>query len=654
MKDKIDDYKQNLYSRKYRDTSKKDLEKMKKLKQHNIQVENNWESVADRLDKNTDLYRYDRKKINPFVLIFIISFSFFILAAGVAGTFLYFKKNDVPLNRMETTLVAANSVESGKVFSYDFNIENNTKFDFKDISVYIKYPDGVVDPDTNELKDSDEVDIDELKHGVAQKIRKKIILYGEPEEKKDIKISVDYLIKGYSVLLNQKKEFFVKMETSPVFVKVKAPKDIMVDKEFNVDVEVSSNSNTTLKNVVLIATYPNGFNIVNYDPEAIFHTENKNIFLIPEIKVGEKKVIHLKAKLKGNNGDKKVLNFLVGSTKKGSENEIGIKYFKVQESILIKRPSLDLALKCNADTDADGNYIVNAQSDLECKYTLSNNLTSKITNLGIKLFYPDNLIVEDKNMARNGYIDSNNNQILWNTDTDKEDFSVLKGGDSIEGDFRFRIKNIDDLAGYVKNPTMKLRFVLSGMNFNNDNKIGKIETEKNQLVKLNSNVKFITETHYKKDESSETKWSAWENEGGPTPHVGQKTTYAIKWSIYNSFNRLKDVKVVAKLPLGVKYENLVFPENNYVIYDDKTREIKWLVKKIEPYIGYKTDPKILEFKVSYIPILDELGSTKQLVLNPTLLARDTFTGKDLIIKSKNNSTRIFGEGFKYDIGVVQK
>ena len=654
MKDKIDDYKQNLYSRKYRDTSKKDLDKMKKSKQHKSSVENNWDSVSKRLDEKTDLYKYERKGISPFTLIFIISLSFFVLAVGIAGTFLFFKKNEVPLNRMESSLVATNSVESGKVYEYNLNIENNTKYDFTDINIYVNYPSGVVDSDTKEIKDNEEIHIDELKHGVAQKIRKKIILYGEPQEKKKISISIEYLIRGYSVILKQKKEFFVRMETSPVFVKVNTIKDITTDKEFDINIEVSSNSNTDLKNVVLIATYPNGFDIVDYKPEAIFHTDNKNVFLIPELKIGEKKVIHLKATLKGNNADKKVLNFIAGSVKKGSENEIAIKYFKTQKTILIKKPGLDLVLECGAEKDSEGNYILNTQRDLECKYILSNNLTSKMTNLNIKLNYPDDLIVEDKTKANKAYIDSNNNEILWNSNTDKKDFTVLRGGGTIEGEFSFRLKDVSDLSGYVKNPSMDWKFVLTGMNFDNDNKIGKIETVQEQKIKINSDVRLFAESHYRKDEVEETKWSPWENEGGPTPHVGQKTTYAIKWSIYNAFNRLKDIKVVARLPLGVSYENIIFPENSYVSYDKKTREIKWLIKKIEPFIGYKTDPKILEFKVGYIPTLNDVGRKTILVENPVLYARDTFTGKDITLHVKNVDNKLLGEGFKYDIGVVQK
>jgi hypothetical protein len=34
------------------------------------------------------------------------------------------------------------------------------------------------------------------------------------------------------------------------------------------------------------------------------------------------------------------------------------------------------------------------------------------------------------------------------------------------------------------------------------------------------------------------------------------------------------VKVVAKLPLGVEFKNVIFPDNNYVTYDKNTREVK--------------------------------------------------------------------------------
>ncbi|EFK97364.1 hypothetical protein LDC_0598 [sediment metagenome] len=226
-----------------------------------------------------------------------------------------------------------------------------------------------------------------------------------------IEISVNYQMEGYSTVLNKKNDFFVKIDSSPVFVKINVPTDVMSNEEFDISIEVLSNSNTVLNNLVLIGKYPNGFELVDNDPDPVFSTNYKNIFRIDELKVGEKKIIVTRGKLIGENSETKVLSFSVGDTN-NDNNEIRTVFFNADEKIVIKKPSLDLNLIClNKNIESDP-LIINAGENLDCEFILKNNLTTKVTDISISMSYNDNLIKEENIIARTAYIDSNNNNIL--------------------------------------------------------------------------------------------------------------------------------------------------------------------------------------------------------------------------------------------------
>jgi hypothetical protein len=69
----------------------------------------------------------------------------------------------------------------------------------------------------------------------------------------------------------------------------------------------------------------------------------------------------------------------------------------------------------------------------------------------------------------------------------------------LESGFELKIKDVQDLAGYVKNPNIPLEFKLKGTNFDNDNAIGDVTNEISNLVKLNTDIILETDTYFSHD-----------------------------------------------------------------------------------------------------------------------------------------------------------
>jgi hypothetical protein len=113
--------------------------------------------------------------------------------------------------------------------------------------------------------------------------------------------------------------------------------------------------------------------------------------------------------------------------------------------------------------------------------------------------------------------------------------------------------------------------------------------------------------------------------------------------------------VRGRLPMGVRWTNQIFPKNYYVRYNPNTREIKWSIKKVKGFIGYKTEPKTLSFQVGYTPVLNEVGSEKILVTDQEVYGTDMFTDKYILFKTKQSTTDLSKDkAEKSGAGIVQE
>ena len=643
-KSKIDEYKSKLYSRKYKNTNEDDLEKLTKLKQKDYELEDNWDDVELELERNTDLYKYEKNEINWYTIFLVISFVFFIVAASFTGFFLYFQKNEIALNTAVVKLVAPDKVDSGKVLDYEIRVENNTERAFKNISLYIKYPDGTVTTDGGGIIEKEETDLKNILPGGIEKVKKSIIFSGAPDEEKKVSFVVNYQIDGYSTPLLKKKEFSVKIGSAPIFVKIDTPKYVTSGKEFDINLEISSNSSFPLKDILLIGRYPNNFELTANDPDPITVTNHKNIFKIKELKIGEKKEIHIKGKVRGENGEMKIISFVAGSGELNDTQEIKLKYFESQEKILVKKPGLDLQLICNGDDIDDAVSIVSGE--LDCNYILTNNLQDKITDVKVKMDYDDSIINEWKLEVPDGYTETNENYLYWDKNT-SEDFVVINSHQSIKMPFVFVIKPARELAGNILNPEVPLKFNIKGVNYDNENKLGVVDRVVEKKLKLNTRLDLKSSVSYEK--------GVLENIGGPTPQVGREISYTVNLKLYNTTNKLKNLKLIGKLPVGIEWKNQYSPENYYVSYEPSSRIVKWSLKTLPAYIGYRTEPRTLSLKLAFTPILADVGELKLLMKDIIVQGQDEFTGETISYKMEKILNDLSSDGeFSISTGRVIK
>ena len=633
-KTRLQELKYMIYSR----ALKKIKEKRSKLSERKVAFKDSWpdSSEGEQILDNPELYSYRKDRPNLFSLLFVFSLIFFVLAFSFAVLFLYFNQ-DRNLGELQMSVLAPNTVDSGQVFEYTVKLENNTRNDFYNISLISKFPEGSLDPESQDFTKNKTFDITEplLSGGVLTK-KFRVILTGFEGQKKDIEITLLYQTKGYTGMFSKKMIYSVGINKAPVGIDIEAPKKVLSGQDFDFKVKILSNTDRPYRNLIFRMKSPNGYVFRSSVPKAREYDDinGELYFFIKELKPAEALNLDLKGHLSGQNGENKFFTFEVG-TVDIKNAKIKTTLFRAEKDLKIKKPDVSIDI-----TSTDGKkiskgfakpFVVLPDKRVKMTLVLTNNLNSKISNLELVIDLPDKLIQKSSVSAPYGYYDSNDNKIIWNKNT-MPDLVELEALEDKELEFEFRLKNLESIAGYFKDPEIPIKISLKGVSFDSSDSESEISVNALKKVQIASDVGIDSFLLYSE--------GPFENKGPVNPRVGEVTTYTVVWQIYNASSEIKDVEMKAKLPYGVTFLEKTSPGDAYVLYNPDTREVVWKLKKVEPFIGYRTDPKTLYFQISYEPTVGDVNKYPVLVEKKILTAKDTFVDEKITVIRKADTTAI--------------
>lgn len=634
--DRIDELKAQLYSRK-NDGIKL---KRKKLKRTKIDFENTWgqkKNTPNEDQNNPDLYRYKKKGPSIFSIFFFIALIFFVGAVSFASFLFFFDKNEVS-SEISMFIVGPNSTESGKVLDFVVKLENPTKLDYTNIEFVVNYPNSTLDPeDKNPIKQKVIKYKGNLLAGGKINQRFLAILSGIRDEKKEIEIKVSYKAGNFSNILFLNKIYQIEIESSPVTIEMRYPEEVLSKSDFNISIDVLSNSSETLTDLIVMGEYPPEFVVSKTEPKTVYSSKSQGIFKVDSLEAGEKKTIEIMGSLVGQNNEDKFFTFSLGDSVP-FKNDIRTLFARTEESISIKRPDIDFFITSKFDND-DGEVIVPAGKRVDLDFSLSSNLESLISDLKVTASFSEDLIVKKEIETPKGFYDSNQGKIIWDKNSN-ELLKSLSQERSIGNIFNIRLKELEDIAGYFKDPEIVFDFEIEGTSFDSENSDGYLKEKFQKVLKIPTNVILETDIFYNE--------GPFQNTGSIQPKVGEPTTYTVAWKIYNSSSDIFDVEVSASLPLYVKYMNNISPENSYISYNPDNREVTLKFNKIDAFIGYRTDPKTVYFQVEMIPTDPQIGKKPILVNRKTLKAKDNFIDREIELEVKPKRTSIendSGSGF---------
>ncbi|MES2216339.1 MAG: hypothetical protein V4481_03515 [Patescibacteria group bacterium] len=624
-KSKIEGLKEGLYSR-----NSPDVRTHRKLRftDSTSTVKTSWEEPAEQSDapKNLNIAYQDHSM--SFLTKVLIGSAIFCALALATGAFLFFQGgNLISANNIDISVSGPVSIPGGEEVSFDVRVSNNNNVDLQLTDLEIDFPEGTINPanPSQEMKTYREL-LGDIRSGASVQKTVKAIVFGEENIQKEIVFNVTYKVKGSTSLFTKNKTYDILINSSPIIMKATSFDEVTSGQEFDITVDLKSNSQQVLKNVLLKSQYPFGYTFNSSNIGALAGNTTWKIGDIPP--GGERKVV-IRGNLKGENTDMRVFRFSAGTQSSTDAKAIGTEYMTTERRIAIEKPFISATIAIdNDETTAD--FPAKPGEQKRVKLNWSNNLSSAVGNVEIIAKLSGSAFDRAQVFPEGGYYQSSENQIVWNRQTNPE-LATVGAGESGSVSFSLMPKDTRASASPITNPLVNITANVSGNRTSEGSVPEVVKVAATRNIRLASGVSLSGRVV----RSS----GPFVNTGPIPPKVDKASTYTIFWTVDNTSNPVSNAKVTATLPPNVKWVNAINPAAEDISYDKNTSTITWNIGQVSTYTRSGSRTKEVAFQVSLEPNLPQAGEAVTLVTQAILTASDDFAGVLLGDKQDPLTTR---------------
>ena len=466
--DEIEKLKKKLYSR--ADTAKPMNDIRAPLSQKEVdEVPKTFHTPQDDAPKITQppiaaLMTTRRSKMSFAAKFLIGSIAFFIIAAG-AAVYLFLGGGSVisPQN-IDIQVVAPSLVDSGKQGAIQVIIDNRNTSALTLVDLLVDYPDGTRDPANPtaallHVRDS----IGTINSGQQIKQNADGIFYGAEGSAQKVTVTLEYSVAGSNAVFEKTAEADFRIGSSPISLSINTQDNVVAGQSFPIDITVQSNATTPLQNVVVQGQYPFGFSVVSATPTA---AAGGTFWQLGTMQPGSSQVIHLVGSINGQNGDAKVMRFVVGSNTDPTNTTVEVPVLTVPQTVTVQMPFMGARIAVNGQDGTGGKTIAVAQgAALQGVVTWTNNLSTAVSNAQFTLTLKGPALDKNSVSSSNGFYQSQSNTITWGPSQDATLANVPPGG---TGQLQFSFATLPPGTGgtLVTNPTINLSLDVQGTSQN--------------------------------------------------------------------------------------------------------------------------------------------------------------------------------------------
>ncbi len=569
----------------------------------------------------------------------------FFSSTLIIGGFLLFRGGNVVSNsNIEVIVRGPTAVKSGEETTLQIVVTNRNRIPLESAALVLVYPDStkLLGPDGAKPAPARvKLDLGSLAPGETATKLVNPIFYGEQNTSQTVKITVEYKVGGSNALFEKSHQYALGINSSPVAIVVNVPEAVSPGDTFTVTMEITSNSQSVLKNLRLVAEYPSDLKIISSNPE--FDAAGR-AWNLGDLTPGEKRLISLRAQIIGQSAEVKSLLFTIGTAKAGDSVAIDIPYGDHFEAITLKPALLGLQLTVN-DSPAEA-YHAGGDESLRYKLSWINNTNAPLRDVVLVAKLSGNAFAQES-ISTNGVYRSSDNTITW-TKVTTADLALVRPGEG--GTVGFNLKTLPTASGAsagLSQPLIKVVVESSGINASG---VGTevVRSSLEQVVRLGTAADLGAKALYS--------IGAFTNTGSVPPKVERETTYTVVWNLSNTTNDLKNATVKAVLPGGVKWLGKVSPGSESVTFDTDTQTVTWQVGTLGRGTGLGgSSGREVSFQIGFTPSANQVGERAPILGESRLAGTDSFTGRELSITRPALTTKLlFDPAFANERGVVVK
>jgi hypothetical protein len=545
---------------------------------------------------------------------------FFVLALVVSSVVLFWGNNTISGENISITTTGPIAVGAGEELSFQVSIANQNAVPIQSATLIIEYPNGTqsaTEVGKELLTERQQLDI--VGTGELINIPVKARIFGEENEEKEIKVSIDYRISGSNATFHKESTpLRFKVSTSPIVLTFDSIKTVSSGQEFDIKLIVQSNSPAPLSNILIKTTYPEGFDFSSAKPDTV---SGEDTWKINELKPNEKKTIVIKGLLTGREDDGRRFTAMAGVASEEDRNTLASQLATAHTEVVLEQPFLDVDVSINDSQNEV--VVVNADNPAHVEVTYKNSLDTTIYDGSVSIELSGNALNEFDVKPARGFYDSSKNTIRWDS-VDSPELKEVLPGRTVRLSVMITPK---DSVG--SEPELMLKATVKGQRVFENRVPQELIGTAERTIKIQS---IIIVDAYAMHSSG-----LFVNTGAIPPIAEKVTQYTYTMTVTTGSNDITGAEVTAVVPSYVSWLDLV-SEGDTVTYNATTRTLRWNIGDIKA----NTEESV-SMQVSLLPSLSQVGTIPTLLETQRFKATDRFTNTVMRTEHPALTTELPGE-----------
>lgn len=535
--------------------------------------------------------------------ILLAGLFFFVASVVISSLFIMFGGRAISGENIAISINGPFTIGGGETIPLQIGITNQNSVPIESATLVVEYPAGTqADNEESQELFVERLPLDVIESGQAVNIPLKARVFGEENQELLIRASVEYRVAGSNATFYKEAEpLRFKISSSPISVKIDAVKNISSGQETDVKLTITSNSPSTLREILVKAEYPKGFDFTKSKPSSI---SGENIWLINELEPESSETITITGVVTGAKTDSNVINFSVGVPNERDRLSLASVYSIASTEFVIEQPFVDMKVVVNGERAASASIAPATQSSISVE--IKNTLDDSIYDGVVEVKLSGNALSDTQVNVTGGYYDSNTKTIVWDISSNPN-LERIAPGDSETFSF-----SMIPSTKTLQTPQINLEASVRARRVSESNAQESLIGSVKSSIKVESRIAMAAETGYN---------SSLFNDSGPVPPVvGETTTYTLTLAVNNGSNAIADGVVTATLPSYVTWLNKTTGTGKFN-YNPSTRTIEWEIGALTANTS-----AVGAFQVSFLPSASQIDKTPTVLTEQRLKADDNFTG----------------------------
>lgn len=563
-------------------------------------------------------------------IILLGALALFLLVLGVTGMYMFLGNNQISNKNIELTIAGPITVGGGEVMPLELTVKNDNKVSIEGAVLIVNLPPGTKsnsEPKRDMLEER--ISVGTVAAGDVIKIPLEAVVYGEENQERQVQATVEYRLVGSNgTFYKEALPLSFKINSSPVVIRVDSVKKVSSGQEVEMTLSVQSNASTPLKDILLMADYPNNFDFSSASPAP---TYRESAWLISELNPEKSATIKIVGTIVGQQAEEFQLKFTAGTPKPENQFELGSVLANASADFLIEQPFIHVGMQVNGVE----NEVVTAKTGERTEVTVfvRNTLTDTLYDMAVEVGVKGNVLVRDRVNVSRGYYDSVKDVIRFDPSGNK-DLAQIPPGETKTFSFSLEPGNEISTPAFTLTANAYAR------------RVSETNATEQLVGTAKSEVKFTSAVTVSRELGRSN--HGFVEVGSIPPVADTQTTYTVTLIASAGGNDVAGASVATAIPQYVSWQNQTTGDGA-VTFNPVSKEVTWSIGDIE---AGKT--KQISFQVALLASQNQVGSTPALLSTVRFRATDRFTGSVVRAEAAPLSTELSTEaGFTKDNGVVQ-